>query len=112
LGTTTLPTIQDRVAKGAELLDTHEPGWARWVNPHLLDQADEVFCVLGQLHGSYEAGRSEYYHLLGGELDEVAHGFVVASSDGAWEAAHDTLTDCWRQAVTARRATTVSSNNS
>lgn len=53
----TLQTLQDRVKRGAALLDEKHPGWAEKIDKLLLDMNDCYDCVLGQLYGEYFDGR-------------------------------------------------------
>ena len=46
-------TLQQRVQKGAQLLDEKQPGWYKRVNLKTLKLNECTNCVLGQLSGSY-----------------------------------------------------------
>ena len=52
-----LPTIPQRVAKGAALLDAYQPGWELEIHLPDLDMGHPLYCVLGQLKGKYSTGR-------------------------------------------------------
>ena len=49
-------TINERVAKGAAILDAKKPGWERQIDIASLQLADSCHCVLGQLYGHYFDG--------------------------------------------------------
>jgi len=48
-----LRTIQQRVQRGAEWLDTRRPGWADAINLGWLSMTRCNRCILGQLFGDY-----------------------------------------------------------
>ncbi|HEY6019690.1 MAG TPA: hypothetical protein VIY48_07260 [Candidatus Paceibacterota bacterium] len=49
--------LRERVAKGVELLDAHDPGWRHEVDVEKLDILDEEYCILGQVFGDYFEGK-------------------------------------------------------
>lgn len=49
-------TVEQRVAKGAQLLDQHRPGWRDSIKPQTLNIDSCRDCVLGQVFGSYYVG--------------------------------------------------------
>ena len=49
-------TLQERAAKGAQLLDERRPDWANFVSVNILEMNYLHTCVLGQLFGNYAAG--------------------------------------------------------
>jgi hypothetical protein len=107
--TPTLPRLARRAAAGASLLDRHEPGWHRRVDPDTLDAADVGRCVLGQLFGHFERGLAA---LTACRCDEVvayhrdpvawtvAHGFDLDVSES--RADFLALTRTWRQELVRR----------
>jgi len=48
-----LRTLQVRVKRGAEFLDTLIPGWAYRMKLNQLDLGDCQQCIIGQLYGQY-----------------------------------------------------------
>lgn len=72
----------DRVARGAALLDEQVPGWERRIDPDRLDVTSACGCILGQVFGSYDDGcRQLQLGVTDDELFEVdtleaaRHGF-------------------------------------
>lgn len=51
-----VPTIQDRVAKGATMLDRWSPGWRDKIDREILDINHPFKCILGQTYGVYSEG--------------------------------------------------------
>ena len=43
------------VKRGAKLLDTYVPGWAKKINLKTFDLGDASYCVLGQVHKDFDA---------------------------------------------------------
>lgn len=50
----TTPTIEQRVAAGAEWLDANVPGWLDLINLAHLRLDDACRCILGQTFGDYD----------------------------------------------------------
>lgn len=53
--------IRNRVAKGAALLDKHNPNWFRDIDLEVLDQDWAGTCVLGQLYGYWGTGLARLF---------------------------------------------------
>ncbi len=76
-----METIEERVAKGAALLDEKRPGWAARINRDTLRISSRCGCILGQEFGSYDAGEMG---LFAGTFESSAeHGFVAWAEDEA-----------------------------
>lgn len=98
--------VAEQVAAGMALLDEREPGWWREDAPHpvglgILRVASNCHCVLGQLHGSYRAGRAV--------LDlprDAALGFRWATGDDGEPVYGDgpALDAEWKRVIAGRRA--------
>jgi hypothetical protein len=100
---------QARVARGAEVLDRHRPGWYRRVNLGTLQLETCTMCVLGQL--GLEEGKG-FSNMCGVLLNAenawglspgstVQWGFASEPDEGKpqfWR----TLTDAWKAFITAR----------
>lgn len=90
-------TAEERVAKGAAMLDKRTPGWAERL-PRLsrLSIGSANNCVLGQLYDCYSDGR----RILGMSfLDCERYGFIE------WRRGHVLpLTRAWRQFIRDRRS--------
>lgn len=56
VGPMTTSSIQDRVHRGAALLDAKFPGWVNDVNLTTLNLATTCDCILGQKFGDFSAG--------------------------------------------------------
>jgi hypothetical protein len=104
--------VEERVAKGAALLDEREPGWDARIDLGRLALTDCGDCVLGQLDSqrairgeaaAETAGRGPYWTALAAlgltELDAAAHGFDSSKLGEA-----DLLDAEWRRVIEARRA--------
>ena len=89
-----MPTITERVERGAALLDEKMPGWWQRVDLGRLDIESGCNCVIGQL-GSYPE-TSEGFGLLS-SLDDFTHGF-----DGGEPDDYRALTKAWRDLILAR----------
>lgn len=74
----TLPTLAERVAAGAALLDAHIPGWAGLVNLATLRLESCHDCVMGQLYGYYGKGVDRLFAIAGADvfIDPARFGFV------------------------------------
>jgi hypothetical protein len=51
-----------KARKGAELLDTHNPGWFRHVSLKTLDMRSIDKCIVGQVYGDWGRGMDELDH--------------------------------------------------
>jgi hypothetical protein len=111
-------TIEDRVKRGALLLDATTPGWSEKINGDTLAMRWCDKCLLGQLYGDYNGGLNKIglplYFGLGtksketDEAEEIAamHGFTITDEEYrmdkrefAWAA----LADAWRVEIRSRR---------
>ena len=114
-----MTTTAERVSRGAEYLDEHDPGWWRADVPNaidlgVLDLGDGDACVLGQrcpLESSAESGYTlQVRRLTGGtavhsdvlEVWAAEMGFTVSPYASA--AHYYRLTVAWRTLIKARRA--------
>jgi hypothetical protein len=104
-GETSGTDFEPMVAKGAELLDTHRPGWAEAIDLESLNMADYGRCILGQLFGDYWDGAQELGRLTSTDyLSQRGHGFTlyIGFGDGDKPADWYTLHELWRREVVAR----------
>ena len=118
-------SMQERVRRGAALLDQHRDEWAEKIDLDRLSMSSRCGCVLGQIHGSYANGLNlvgETWRRLklsdwGDRLFDVAHGFNLDNSiyppeDGptaarmAEERAWQQLRFWWVRAIHERLAAT------
>lgn len=113
--TTTLPSVAERVAAGAALLDEHRPGWDRvGVSLDGLDMADCHDCVLGQMFGHYSHAFRRFnadWTIANGILVDgqaMPLGFAAYTEDDGTDAEVDAeyaeLTAAWRTLIETRRA--------
>jgi hypothetical protein len=72
-------TVQDRVARGAALLDEKQPGWASKLNFDIFNIDGCYSCVLGQVFGHYVRGLD---FLQQGNNFSVEHGFITERDKG------------------------------
>lgn len=108
------PTIAERVARGAALLDEKLPGWDKDINLDRLDLSSSCRCVVGQLFVSNRLARVA--RLLGETLTPYAGGLITLGLgldgedydygfDKADEAGnYELLTAEWERLILARRA--------
>lgn len=89
------PTITERVAAGATLLDEQRLGWEQGSDLDDLAIGECTACNLEQLCGDFGSG------LLGlpSHFDSIDHGFALAPSEDTVP-----LTAEWRRVIEARRA--------
>lgn len=91
-----MTTIEERVTKGVEWLDSERPGWTEHINLRLLDLAHCHRCVLGQLFDDFDLRPTELR-----PLDVAAlHGF---ERESPYQAEYADLTAEWRRVITSRR---------
>lgn len=91
--------LQERLIRGAALLDLHTPGWAASIAPEALSVADVERCVLGQVYGCYRDGLTV---LQVRPRDGWRYGFERAPGSGLAE--REALTAGWRWLIEARVA--------
>lgn len=95
-------TIEERVAKGAALLDEKVPGWVNDINLTTLRLENVYQCVLGQEFGGYEIGAREL-GLDPWDSDAVEYGFMAEGHFGDPEAdPWDDLTEAWTAYIEER----------
>lgn len=91
--TETTTEFQERVARGAALLDEAKPDWVDYIDLTHFDITDPCMCALGQVYEWYAAG----CHILGltASISEVTDGEMAyrvqphAHDFGFFENAHD-----------------------
>ena len=100
--------INDRVARGATLLDEKRPNWLNDADLGRLSMIHGLLCILGQLYGSYSLGVAALWpdqvyspHLSPGA---ASHGFQFpldsyGRHDGPWAL----LDAAWTARITALR---------
>jgi hypothetical protein len=92
---------EDRVEKGAALLDRARPGWEREVSPQALLMCSGCDCVLGQLYGHFLAG-IDALGVDGRKAAQVDHGFYLPPGGPGL---YRDLSDAWRALIRRRTAT-------
>ena len=109
LGALTLDAARLRAARGAALLDDHDPGWADRVDTASLALADGGACVLGQLWGEYRFGLGrarvlDFSSAPGRFVSPVDLGFQAVGDlgDAAEALDYTLLTRAWREEVALR----------
>lgn len=104
-------TIEERVERGANLLDERAPGWYDRIKIQTLVMSEPCKCVIGQVfliepdgldHDQYKAITSDLG--LPGQLD-VYYGFEVSDDDDAldYNAEYQLLHDAWIDLIEQRR---------
>lgn len=93
---------EERVARGATLLDERVPDWATRVDVKSLDVWNLENCVLGQLFGHY---RSDAAHatlgIFGGD-EYASHGFQLTDDEYVSRDDYGALTELWCAAIAER----------
>jgi hypothetical protein len=103
--------FEDRVAKGAALLDEHRPGWARLValNRLAMETCDQ--CILGQVCGDYYDGWKKLLPRLPRKWHRSSdYGFTLAGEEqdlqlgeyGIIQVRFGMLADAWRAEIRRR----------
>lgn len=95
-----LTTDRDRVAAGAEFLDTRRPDWYLHVNTETLHMGSFTADVLGQLYGSYLEGLVALFGMDVTVDDSESYGFTA--DDLPPEKIDDLLTGFWSEEVEYR----------
>lgn len=97
-------TADERVARGAALLDARHPGWHEEVDLDRLYMRSTCDCVLGQLYSPSAAEGTAYDNGLRalGEPDAPAHGFDSVFGE-RHRLGYPQLEAAWRRAILARR---------
>lgn len=105
-------SIQDRIARGAALLDEKMPGWIDKQDLIFLNMASGCHCVLGQCGGEYHKIVTRLWQqscdVMELEKLSCAHGFNIAfdESNGLSEKHvkdYQELTDAWKLLIAERR---------
>jgi len=106
----TLANARERVRRGAQYLDEHDPDWYRSVNPESLELSDGSHCVLGQLHGDFRLGlgRAHMINLSSApraNLSPVSYGFRCRQDvPDAWkDRDYELLNRAWREEIRHRQ---------
>jgi hypothetical protein len=90
---------EDRVERGAALLDRARPGWEREVSLDRLAMSSCNRCILGQVYGDYVDGLVSL-NLFGAAAE---YGFSFDSRDTFIDSAD--LADAWHALIRRRTAT-------
>jgi hypothetical protein len=91
-----------RVARGAALLDSHDPMWWKKINYRSLDIGSCIRCVLGQVYGTFEEGL-EVLMLLNVTVNRTQQaGFSFQSSTRFYEAEELALRAAWLAEIKKR----------
>jgi hypothetical protein len=114
-----MPTYDDvcsRVQRGAELLDSHSPGWEKELDLEKLELQSTENDVLGQVFGSFTVGADllrpyeERMHSAGFDIDlDLAYRLAEEKHDKLDAGDHfendywDMLNEAWTQEVESRR---------
>lgn len=89
-------TIQERVDRGAALLDAEIPGWVQRIDLDRFRMSSCSRCILGQLFGSFENGLDELH--LRSRVDSP-EGFDIVTPEDEYAA----FTAAWKQLIIRRR---------
>lgn len=108
----TLQEAQERVERGARLLDAEVPSWFTLIDTGTLDMTRDCLCVLGQLEGSFTAASERRWGPLNHREPATAHGFAMEPCKAAvlyriddcphCGPAWRLLQDCWVAAIADR----------
>lgn len=90
-------TVEQRVAKGAEWLDSERPGWELEIDVATLDLSNTCLCVLGQVYSAAALTCQEVHRTPVCNFDGVGSGFnwvhnhMKHQPDWMWEHGFDDL---------------------
>lgn len=92
-----LMTLEERVRRGAILLEEAWPTWRDEIDLDELNLSDMYNCVLGQVYGSFTAGTRALNIDSKGRDHEASYGFEVSRAEAEEDeyAAYDRLTLAW-----------------
>ena len=98
-------TLEECVARGAALLDAHQPGWENRINRGTLVMGSLRQCLLGQLYGDFDTGLD----ILFPDNDETEclgahHGFDAHYRLKPLGAQYRRLHTLWCDTIIERRA--------
>lgn len=104
----TAEIAQERVGRGAALLDEQLPGWAHRINVGALSLIEPCLCILGQIHGNYYGCRERV--IGGGRNGAAAFGFDATEEEVDYRTVrreqrrqvYATLQDAWIVAIADR----------
>lgn len=113
--TVDIDDVRERIQRGAELLDDHYTRWEDAIDTSILELADVLKCVLGQIGGDPEFhGQRDYDAMLPIVFPETethderreisaSHGFDVTTD--AWDAEqeYEALTHEWVRLIEERK---------
>lgn len=96
----TMEDLVQRVATGADELDSQNPGWFEKVNTDHLNTENPDTCILGQVYGDYFIA----LELLGWSFsDGFRLGFDLRSAEESHDA-YTALKNLWTAEISARKA--------
>lgn len=107
----TTDKMEERVERGAKLLDDHVEGWAYEVQGAILDGLFDMTnwdsCVVGQLElqiRNYYGGPEIYFNgtRVGHWVDAARHGFTIGDDIPSGEAQWERLQRLWVEQVRER----------
>lgn len=102
---TDLEQIEERVQRGAQLLDVKMVGWYRYVDKDVLDLSNSCRCVLGQLFGWFADGaRSLRIRAEAADYGFESPNFGELSSTTVpiYQKYYQDLEDCWVKEINQR----------
>jgi hypothetical protein len=99
--TATLTLAQESVEKGAALLDNFDPDWHYLIDLDTLDVGDVGNCILSQLFGGWQAGKTAL-DLYDGQHAAV-YGFEQILVGDDYETTYEDLDAEWTALIILRR---------
>ena len=99
-----MDSIQERVQRGATLLDRHRPEWWKIINLDELRMHNTCNCVLGQCYGAFNQGKLAL-ELTKRASDDADNGFEANEKDGYQNLQNEyqNLQNEWVRVITERR---------
>lgn len=100
--------IEERVRRGAELMDEKMPGWFLRVDLDSLDMASPCRCVLGQLNGNFFDSAALLWNEAQGDAmtNSRLHGFNLIAGSSC-----ESLESAWKSEIRRRRREKRASRN-
>lgn len=99
-----------RVARGAQLLDQHKPGWFTVVDASRIDIDSTTRCVIAQLYGGdFSRGLRDIEDRVGRTISLTRYGFAArmkptTARAASWRLDSEETRKAWAAEIDARRS--------
>jgi len=96
-------TVQERVCKGASLLDEIEPGWYQKIDLVTLNLRNCFSCVIGQVFGEYRENNLKRLGLDFARDSDFGFDIFYGDEIPEQDSCYYTLTSLWENEILQRR---------